>query len=307
MSKRDWYYVIFVLLAVIAFDQSTKWLAFSFIQRVHDFGFLILVKHRNPGAMLGMFSTLPPVLRVVTLSTAGVFLIFVYSAIQYLLPQRSLRLRIGLSFLLGGIIGNVIDRTILGSVMDFLVLRTPWISTAAFNMADALQWIGYVLVVYSLIKEADQLWPDQNTRKQIWINPSFQRRYVGILIFIGVCFSFVSGVFSFTYLKITIDDLTIGQRALIESKFLGPFLITYLSICMSFIIALFIVGRVLSHRVAGPLYAFEKYVNDLLSGKDRQLKLRAGDEFIHLTELAEKIRIELQQKKLPSDEKINKN
>ena len=45
----------------------------------------------------------------------------------------------------------------------------------------------------------------------------------------------------------------------------------------------------LSHRAAGPLYAFEKFLEDLSMGKVRPLKLRSGDEFQHLEELAEKL------------------
>ncbi|MCB0362355.1 MAG: hypothetical protein KDD35_06520, partial [Bdellovibrionales bacterium] len=46
----------------------------------------------------------------------------------------------------------------------------------------------------------------------------------------------------------------------------------------------------LSHRTAGPLYAFERFIEDTLIGRDRILKLRQGDEFPHLEELAIKIR-----------------
>ena len=56
--------------------------------------------HHNPGAMLGLFSDLPPVLRIVSLSTGGAFLVVIYALIQYLLPIKSLILRSGMSVLL---------------------------------------------------------------------------------------------------------------------------------------------------------------------------------------------------------------
>jgi signal peptidase II len=59
---------------------------------------------------------------------------------------------------------------------------------------------------------------------------------------------------------------------------------------------LFAVGKVISHRIAGPLYAFEKFLDDILVGKDRSLKLRSGDDFKHLEELAEKIREEIKKR-----------
>jgi signal peptidase II len=59
---------------------------------------------------------------------------------------------------------------------------------------------------------------------------------------------------------------------------------------------LFVVGRVLSHRTAGPLYAFERFLEDLLAGKHRELKLRSGDEFQHLEELSVRLTETFQKK-----------
>jgi signal peptidase II len=53
---------------------------------------------------------------------------------------------------------------------------------------------------------------------------------------------------------------------------------------------LFVLGRILSHRMAGPLYGFETFLRDLMRGKDRRFKMRKGDEFRHLEDLAEHLR-----------------
>lgn len=58
-------------------------------------------------------------------------------------------------------------------------------------------------------------------------------------------------------------------------------------------VCLFAIGRILSHRTAGPLYAFEKYLDELLEGKSRVFRLRAGDEFRHLEELGDRLRQKL--------------
>ena len=42
--------------------------------------------------------------------------------------------------------------------------------------------------------------------------------------------------------------------------------------------------------MAGPLYAFENYMRDILKGKDRKFKLRAGDEFVHLEGVAKELK-----------------
>lgn len=290
MKKRDWLLVISLVPATWIFDQVTKAWAVASLAELKFYGFFGLVLHKNPGAILGTFSDLPPVLRVVSLSTGGAFLITIYAAIQYLLPSRSLPLRAGMSLLLGGILGNVTDRIVYGAVTDFLVFGSHRLSTPAFNVADAIQWIGYLLVVYGLIRDGSLFWPDANARKTIWVNPRFQLRFCFTMVAIGACFSIVSGVFAYTFLKITIDDLVVGPARMMEKRFLVPFLQTYIVIASGFMVTLFALGRILSHRMAGPIYGFENYLKDLMRGKDRKFRVRQGDEFKHLEDLADQMR-----------------
>jgi signal peptidase II len=67
---------------------------------------------------------------------------------------------------------------------------------------------------------------------------------------------------------------------------------------MAFAAVLFLVGRVLSSRIAGPLYAFEKFLDDLAAGKPRPLRLRAGDEFKHLEVIAARLSQQVIEKQL---------
>lgn len=290
MTRRDWYLNLFIIAGIWSIDFFTKVLAMKYVRELQFWGPFGVVLHFNPGAMLGAFSNLPPVLRVVTLSTGGAFLCFIYFAIQQLIPIKAKNLRIGMSILLGGILGNVTDRITRGAVTDFLLLGTVSYSTPAFNVADAVQWVGYGLIVYSLIKDGNIFWPERNTRRQLWVNPSFQIKYVAILFAMGLGFVLISGVFFYTYLKVTIDALVIGSPVEVENRFLGPFFITFTVIAIGFLLMLFIIGRILSHRTAGPLYAFEKFLEELLEGRERELRLRAGDDFQHLEELSQRLR-----------------
>lgn len=282
--------VISLVPGVWLFDQITKLWATKNLSDLIFYGPFGLVLHHNPGAILGTFADLPPVLRIVSLSTGGAFLVFIYAAIQYLLPSRSIHLRIGMSLLLGGILGNVTDRILHGAVTDFLVIGSRQMSSPAFNVADAIQWVGYSLVVYGLVRDGSLFWPDANVRKSVWVNPRFQLRFCLTLVGIGACFCVICGVFAYTFLKITIDDLVVGPAGMMEHRFLTPFLITYSVISVGFFFMLFVIGRILSHRMAGPLYGFEFYLRELMRGKDRKFKMRKGDEFRHLEELAEMLR-----------------
>lgn len=290
MKKRDWSFVLTLVPLTWIIDQASKNWANLNLAQLRFYGPLGLVLHHNRGAILGTFSDLPPMLRVVSLSTGGAFLVFIYGIIQYLLPSKSVPLRAGMSLLLGGILGNVTDRILHGEVTDFILFGTRTMWTPAFNMADAIQWVGYALIVYCLIRDGNLLWPDVNVRKQLWVNPRFQVKYIAIMLGIGSSFAIVAGVFAYTFIKVTIDDLVIGSSHLTERRFLVPFLQTYGVMTVGFMMTLFVLGRILSHRTAGPVYAFESWLRDMLNGKDRPFRLRKGDDFKQLEELAEKLR-----------------
>lgn len=279
--------VLLPLFFTWGIDQVTKTFAEG-IRGLQFYGPFGLILHHNHGAMLGLFSDLPAVLRIVTLSTGGAFLIFSFAIIQYLLPIKSLMLRSGMSVLLGGILGNVTDRIVNGYVIDFLLLGSPEQATPAFNLADALQWVGYAMIAIALIRESEILWPADNTRKRMWINIRFQLRYCFILTGVGLGFALIAGVFSYTFLRVTIIDL-VGNNQKLLDHYLIPFVLTFMIVSMAFAAVLFLVGRVLSSRIAGPLYAFEKFLDDLVAGRPRPLRLRTGDEFKHLETIAARL------------------
>lgn len=297
MKKRDWFWIIFALALTIGFDQVTKQWASASLTHVKFYGIFGLALHHNPGIMLGMFSDLPPILRVVSLSTGGAFLLFCFVVIQYLLPIKSMTLRLGLSILIGGILGNVIDRILYGYVIDFLVLGNRTISTGIFNFADALQWVAYFMIVYALFKESEVLWPVNNRRGRLWVKPKFQLKYCIILISAGLAFSLISGVFSYTFLRVTLTEPQQNFNSI--QKILSTFSVTFVIISLTFAIFMFIVGLRLSHKTAGPLYAFEKYLKDLSAGEKRKFRLRVGDEFPELETISAHIMKELEKIREP--------
>lgn len=287
MRKIDWFLVIGPLFLTWGADRLTKVWAQTLVV-AKWFGPVGFVLHLNSGAMLGLFANTPPVIRIVSLATGGAFLLFAFVIIQYLLPIKSLTLRAGMSILLGGILGNVTDRVIYGHVVDFILIGNPTKFSPAFNVADALQWVGYAMIATALVKEGELLWPAENSRKRQWINPKFQLRYCFILLTIGLSFAAIAGVYSYTFLRVTIIDFG-GSHPQVLANYLTPFIISFLAVTLAFAAMLFLLGRILSARIAGPLYAFELWLNDLQNGKPRALRLRSGDEFRNLEDIAARI------------------
>lgn len=287
MRKIDWLLVIVPLFVTWGLDRITKVWAQA-LTTAEFYGPIGFVLHLNSGAMLGLFSNTPPVIRIVSLATGGAFLLFAFIIVQYLLPIKSLTLRAGMSILLGGILGNVTDRILLGHVVDFILIGNHEKFSPAFNVADALQWVGYAMIAVALIREGEVLWPADNSRKRQWINAKFQLRYIFILLVIGLSFAAIAGVYSYTFLRVTIIDFG-GSHPQVLSTYLTPFIVSYIAVALFYAAMLFLVGRILSARMAGPIYAFELYLSDLEDGHARPLRLRSGDEFKQLEDVAARI------------------
>lgn len=291
MRKQHWLLLAASMAVVMVSDHLLKrWaLGLSGIQMLGPFGLTLVY---NPGAMLGLFSDMPPVLRVVALSTGGGFLLVTFAIVQYLLPIQSFLLRLGSGVLLAGILGNVLDRTLWGHVVDFIFVEVAGKKTAVFNPADAYQWVGYLMLAVALIRDGDKIWPENNVRGRYWINPGFQLRYCLKLVTIGLLFSAISGIFMFSYLRVTLLELSMGiPFEIMFHRFLYPFLIIHGVISVAFVAILFWFGKQASHRIAGPVYAFQRFVHLLSSGRHRSLRLRQADEFQELHDTAREIEL----------------
>lgn len=246
--------------------------------------------HLNRGFIFGTLQDLPASLTLVTLCSMGGLLVFIYLLLIILLSSELFLLKAGLGLLAGGILGNVIDRAIHGGTLDFIPMRLPYLPPIVFNPADVFQWIGAAIIIVKLITKEKIIWYPENQRTFSLVNSKEQFKFALKFSAISICTCLVLGLFSLSYLTLTLQSLNIGGK----STVIG-FAISYFAIMLLFALVSFISGLVLSQRTAGPLYAFEKYVEDLLNGEDRELKLREGDNFKHLENVAANLRNHLKK------------
>ena len=128
-------------------DQVSKAAARSLLSQDHPIKFfsgsLEFTLSQNVGAFLSLGSRLSAPLRYGLFSIGGGLIILV--ALYYLVTRTQLpnRLVIALSLLIGGAIGNLIDRLAFhGSVTDFLFLSIGPLHTGVFNLADMAVMFG---------------------------------------------------------------------------------------------------------------------------------------------------------------------
>jgi len=145
-----------IIAGVVAVDQMTKEIVRRALplhgEPAHIIpGFLDITHVQNTGAAFGLLNAADfPYKTVVMIAIAGIALVAIAAYATQLGFHERLA-RVGLSLILGGAFGNLIDRAIAGYVVDFVDVY--WGSTHfwAFNIADAAITIGAILVLLDMI------------------------------------------------------------------------------------------------------------------------------------------------------------
>ena len=144
-----------IIIGAVCLDQLTKWLAVVYLQGAPSFPLWKDVLHftfvKNEGAAFGMLSQHRWVFMII--SSVAIVGLSVY---LFRHRKDSLWVQIPLAMIIGGGIGNMIDRLILGYVIDFIDFTL--INFAVFNVADSFVSVGAVmLMVYLLVDLVKEL------------------------------------------------------------------------------------------------------------------------------------------------------
>jgi signal peptidase II len=150
---------VVTVVAVIILDQLTKWFFYDYLvtegrRFVEVLSFFNLVTVWNYGVSFGMFNS-------GSAASAWIFALLALGIVALLVYWlwRSARIVpvLALSLVIGGALGNVIDRFRFGAVFDFLDFHAFGWHWPAFNIADAGITVGVaVLFVDSLFGEPDE-------------------------------------------------------------------------------------------------------------------------------------------------------
>ena len=148
------YYFLFTLLLIVL-DQITKLLIYGYI-KPHDSivinDFLSLSHVHNYGAAFSFLADQSGWQRYFLSGFSLVASVAIIIWMRRIDAGRLLKL-FALSILLAGAIGNLIDRLLLGFVIDFIDLHYQGFYWPVFNVADVLISLGVVLLIFSDIKK----------------------------------------------------------------------------------------------------------------------------------------------------------
>ena len=154
--KKRYHLMIWPALAVIALDQISKRAVMNNL-RLHESvpvlsGFFDLVHVRNRGIAFGLMNRpgIDFVFYFLVAASLGAIALLLFWFFK-LKEGDDNRLTLGLSLILGGAVGNLIDRLRYREVVDFLDVYIGPYHWPAFNLADSAITVGTFLIAISLI------------------------------------------------------------------------------------------------------------------------------------------------------------
>jgi signal peptidase II len=144
------------LVVILFLDQLTKVIVDRTIP-LHESipvidGLFSLTYVRNTGAAFGIFAGSHEAFRLPFLILISVIAIGFIFVMLKRLHEREVGLTTALAFILGGAIGNLIDRVLHGEVIDFLDFYWSNYHWPAFNLADSFITVGVAITLYFLMR-----------------------------------------------------------------------------------------------------------------------------------------------------------
>ncbi len=147
--------ILAVILMNIGCDQVSKKIVRDRLAENETIQFLgdhlTITKVENKGAFLSWGDQLSGITRNLLLSILPI--LFIGFGIYYIFSKNTFTKAglIGACFIIGGGIGNILDRVLMGSVTDFLFVRIGFFHTGVFNFADLSIMTGAVIVLIHFI------------------------------------------------------------------------------------------------------------------------------------------------------------
>jgi signal peptidase II len=146
VRPRDGWFIA-IAVFIVAADQAVKWIIREQVERgdSHALTWPVKIVHlTNSGAAFGILQGAGPLLVITSVVGMAAIVIFLFNP-TFADPL----MRLGLAFMLGGAVGNLIDRVKDGEVVDFI--KVP--NWPAFNVADSAITIGVLILVWARLRD----------------------------------------------------------------------------------------------------------------------------------------------------------
>ncbi len=156
----SWRTLLLIAVPIVIADQATKVMIRRALE-LHDSiavipGFLDLTHVRNTGAAFGLLNAVDFAFKPTLMMLVAFSALIAIGAYAVKLGAHERVARTGLALILGGAVGNLLDRIQHGYVLDFVDVYYGDIHFWAFNVADAAITVGAILVLFEVLFPGDR-------------------------------------------------------------------------------------------------------------------------------------------------------
>jgi signal peptidase II len=146
---------VWLPLAIVFLDQVTKALVRSLVPLSSSVevvpGFMNFTHVRNTGAAFGFLNAADFPFKTVAIAVVALAAIVWVGIYAAGLPRHHWVARLGLAFIMGGAAGNLLDRVLVGSVVDFVDVYWRTYHFWAFNVADSAITVGVAIMILDML------------------------------------------------------------------------------------------------------------------------------------------------------------
>ena len=221
--------------------------------------------------------------------------VFIFFFINYIFTYKHLFLRISFSLFFSGLSSFIVDFILEGEIVNNLALI---LTNTYFPFSLALFFLlaGSSMFFYFLAIDRKNIIQKDNIRKTILLKNKNQNHFIRSAFYTFSLMYFIIAVLIFVYFTISISNISPNNpaNALIIKNFLFVLILAYLLATA----VLFTLSVLYSHRIYGPVYGFQRYMNSLSENTNNNIsfKIRKNDHFQELEKTAEYIRTRLMKK-----------
>jgi len=146
---------LWISASVVAADQLTKALVRAKLAEYDSVnvipGLLDITRAHNTGAAFGILNGVEFPHKAVVMVLVALIALAAVGLYAVTLPAEQRMARVGLAMILGGALGNLIDRALTGHVVDFVDVYWRTYHFWAFNVADSAITIGVILMLLDVV------------------------------------------------------------------------------------------------------------------------------------------------------------
>jgi signal peptidase II len=151
LQPLKWNIIFFAIaFLTVVIDQTSKYWIKTHLglgESIPPSGFFRLTHVQNTGAAFSLFYGRTSILTVVSIIGVAIILVYVFVFYRHFPSLDTPLNKVALGLILGGTVGNLIDRMFFGFVTDFVDVG-PW---PVFNMADSSVVVGVIIFAISIL------------------------------------------------------------------------------------------------------------------------------------------------------------